>query len=218
MRKTTVVVMSATAVLLQLTFSNCGRMGVDPELVKGTADSASLSADVPSLGSGDTNRKLLTADQIQRSFADLTGVSVFNEVTTSAFKASAAILPDDFNVRTTTSPYLVAVTNLASDYCDQSIKQSTTGAGSIDGLPFRSLPLESAVNQLDGINYKNYVQALAKRFWGRSASAEELQAFVDARAEFVAGIESNPSSPAHTRALALFVCSAMLSSFDTITF
>jgi hypothetical protein len=152
-------------------------------------------------------------EQINYSFADLTGVPVSNTQVNNTYAAVEATLPSENEVKILQSSNQVAITRLAAEYCNQLVTNGTFTAS-------RDAIFTAAIfTQLPGVVDK---QALANRttnaFWGAGIIAQsELD---DARLELIALFDDiiameaagTRNSTGTTNKAVRAVCTAALSS------
>lgn len=158
-------------------------------------------------------------EQINYTFAELTGVPVSNGSVNAAYIAVESTLPTDTEVKVLQASNQVAITRLAAEYCNQLIGNGTTsnpptaiqtnrdaifGAGSFTGAP------------LTGQNLISYVNRTTNGFWGESVVPQvELDA---ARAELmklyadIVSMDAAPTANATNIKAGKAVCTAALSS------
>lgn len=175
--------------------------GVDPVIVSKADESSRTS--------------LLTGDQLLRSMSDLTAVPVDAAITTEYQRLRAAF-GESYDLKKVTGPMLMSLTSLSGVYCNKSVaREATLAAGS--RAVYKRIDFNRPVSDVSGAVLSNTVQDLALRFWGRSASDAEVAMMTTARDEFVQAIARDANAASHTRALAVFLCTAALSSFDSLS-
>lgn len=154
---------------------------------------------------------LMTSKQMFQSMLNLTGQ--FNRKTAAQqteFLARTQSLPDVSNVASVNAPLQLASTSLAGEVCRKLIDDEKAGTRRIfTGVDFNAGP----ANQAAG--YTASVTNMAIKFWGRSPSRSEASELTTFFQDFTSGVTNNA---AETDKLYLATCSAMLASFDAITY
>lgn len=135
------------------------------------------------------------------------GVSTPSNETKSAFTAQAGKLPETGSVSQITAPAWMAIATMGSEVCNDLLTQETaTGATRriFNSVDFSKGPASIAVTTKNDV-----VRRLARNFWGRNESAQELTLIKGSLDESFSGATS-----ADTRKAMLYVCTAMLASTD----
>ncbi|MES2525748.1 MAG: hypothetical protein V4598_01620 [Bdellovibrionota bacterium] len=199
------------------TFTHC----VQNAPVGGSSTSGSSRS--PSGGTAQTPEQVLNTaqvdvglknfEQINYSFAELTGVPVSNAQVSAAYTAVEATLPSENEVKVLQSSNQVAITRLAAEYCNQLVTNGTFSASrdAIFGTPVFTLAPNNAM--LDKVAIVNRT---TNAFWGAGiipqaeldvARLELLNLFDD-----IVMMDATPNVAATTSKAVRAVCTAALSS------
>ena len=227
--RNSVLRMVATATVLAATligFQNCsgGFSSLAPNL-----NPASASNNLPSLPlmpGGEENYApspptnsyaLLSSDQVLRSMMSVTGTGPAPNVN-QEYSRQSPVLATDFKLSSVTPPMMIAITNLASAFCINELNIEKA-------LPAAQRRFYGAVDFGQGVGavtdaiFTQTAGQLAQSFWGRSLSTVETGILLDGRNDFISGFAANDlSSRLNTQNLMVYTCSAMLASFDAISF
>lgn len=157
---------------------------------------------------------LQNTGQVFESMAALTGQSFnISAAQRSEYDARTGALSQTDKLSDISAPLQLGATSLAGEFCNGVItRESAAGAVRkfFNGVNFGA---NLAGNSL--ASYSSSTQIMAQTFWGRSLTAEEQQILNAYYNDFVA---SAGTANAQTRNLYLATCSAMLASFDAMTY
>ncbi len=210
---------------LALAYQNCGsKHAMTPdELASLAADSASRTPDssLPDGGVGPTtvkpgeiNAKLQLGNQLMKSLSALTGVPFTTAAVVTEYNLRAPVMAGSFDPQAVTSPLMIAVTDLASVYCNTIITTEQAQAAAARRL-FGALDFNAAMS---AASYDTMVKNLAQKFYARDLSPAELSTMQTNNTAFQTGFAANVAAGTRTRTTALYACTAMLSVFDVLTF
>ncbi len=162
---------------------------------------------------------LLSADQVFKSMASVTGVTP-DATITNEFNSVSNVLGSGYDLRLMTSPMMIGSANLASRFCNATIAGPMTKGRFYPGIDFsKGVESVGGVPLLTDEAFQASVEQLSQAFWGRMPSSEESQILYEAKEEFL--MEYSPmekqSADSSTK-LMLFTCTAMLVSFDAMSF
>ncbi len=116
------------------------------------------------------------------------------------------------------APLILGATSLASAVCNGLVEKERVLTDMNARVFYKNVNFNQAVSSIPAATYDSVVQSFAFEFWGRSLDAEELKAFQDARVEFTTNITAGQqNNTAQTRGLAVMICTAALSSFESIS-
>lgn len=162
---------------------------------------------------------LLTGEQLLKSMASTTGVEITPQISTEYSKASSTFAGST-DLKVMTSSMMINATNLASQFCSESLTQTTVKGKLYSEIDFSKGILGSDGSPiLDDDKYEQAVESLGRSFWGRSPSSEEKAIIYEAKNEFVNEFsDTEKKDPTATQKLMLFTCTALLVSFDAISF
>lgn len=163
---------------------------------------------------GDPSSKLQLGDQVMRSLSALTGVPVTNGAVVTEYNLRAPSMAGSMDPSSVTSPLMVAVTDLASVYCNTIITteqaQTATARRLFGAVDFTLTPTAASYNTL--------VTNLAQKFWGRAITPGELAILTTNFTTLQSQFAANVAAATKARTTALFACTAMLSVYDVLTF
>lgn len=180
----------------------------------------SQSGDHSSSGSGQNITEnpyaLLSAEQVLKSFSSITGTPISNTIQ-SEYNTRGTILSEGYDLKLVTAPMLIAVANLGSQFCLDTISRevglSAANRKFFSSINFSRGPFEITQEQLE-----QSIKSMSLHFWSREPRDYELQVIKEGVSEFLSLIEEDQrNSNTQTRNTLLFTCTAMISAFDTLT-
>lgn len=208
------------AVLCSVVGFNCGRFG--GRSGGGSASTASVT-ETPDV---ELPIALLSAEQILKAMIAVTGIESADnpddpadDLILSTYAQRSGSLPAGQDLRLMTAPMMVSVANLASAVCAKMVDREITVPDGNAGvrLFFREVAFSQGPAAITDEAARLAATRMARNFWRRDITAAELTLIADTmRGEFLTGV--NGSASAETRAFALGMCTAMLSSLDTIVY
>ncbi len=199
------------ALAMTLVYQNCSRLS--------SSQSSSQSSWVEESEVNVTSvpYALLSSEQVLRSMASVTDTPV-NGTITNEYNRGQSVLAGGFDLKMVTSPMLMATTNLASTFCNETLNKEI--ARPVDQRKlFRNIDFTKSAFVLTDANYQSTLQFLSSAFWGRALSENELEILLSAKGEFMTPLtDAEQKQTASSKNLMLYTCTAMLSSFDSISF
>jgi hypothetical protein len=202
-------------IAVSFTFQNCGQtpfgsMGFELR---------EMNSDGGDTGDVTVPFALLSADQVFKSMASVTGIAPDAAITTE-YNSVSNVLSSGYDLRLLTSPMMIGSANLASRFCNATIAGTTAKERFYSGIDFtKGIENNSGAQLLSEEAYQSSVEKMGQAFWGRMPSSEEFQIISEAKSEFLA--EYTPAerqSADSSTKLMLFTCTAMLVSFDAMSF
>ncbi len=162
---------------------------------------------------------LLTGEQLLKSMASTTGVELTAPIT-NEYNKSSSTFAGTTDLKVMTSSMMINAANLASQFCSESISQTTVKDKLYSTIDFsKGILATDGSAVLDDTKYGQAVDSLSRSFWGRSPSSEERAIIYEAKNEFVNEFtDTEMKDPSATQKLMLFTCTALLVSFDAISF
>lgn len=214
-RSSLVLSFTVLMVFVSAVFNNCAKSGfqVDGRTVASSLDSTS-SIDSMSV-SDAVNTSMLTADQLLRSMSSLTGVPVDSAVNAEYARLRSAF-GETFSLHKVTAPMLLSLTSLAGVFCARAVDREAALPSDQRKL-FKYVNFAAPVSSFNNEAYTDAVNGLALRFWSRQPKASESSLIRNSRDAFVQGISGTISDVKYTKHLAVYLCTATLSSFDSFS-
>jgi hypothetical protein len=114
------------------------------------------------------------------------------------------------------APLFIGSARLASVFCNKSLMSEKAMAATSRRL-FRSIDFNQAVDALPESSMMQNWNAMARIFWARDLSEAEAASLTAYRSQYLQSITGSDNKVFLTQELSLGVCTAMLSSFDSIT-
>lgn len=171
----------------------------------------------PTAGKVNLPYALMSANQMLTSM--LNAVNVNPDANTKAeFGSRFAMLPDGNELELTNAPFLLSATSIAGSVCLEAYEKERRQAEA-DRVVYKHALGAGTPSALTDAQFNATVRTMARMFWGRNETAEELKALQQFRMEFV----SDPANSALTaygywKIFISALCGAMLSSIDAITY
>lgn len=204
---------------------NCGRSGFQTteELSSG------MGFESPNIPVG-----LLNSEQIYKSMLQMTGVSApqsedaassgpaadpgdrlraIDREILAVFANRQGSLPSQVDVRNTTSPMMIAVTDLSLSVCSKLVHTEQMGSPRF----FENWSFAPGASAVGPAQISSSAQAMARSYWGRDLSDEETQILQEVLlGEFQNGLPSDIGE--RNRQVAVGLCAAQLSSFEALVY
>lgn len=160
---------------------------------------------------------LLSAEQILKSMSSVTDVGI-NGPIMNEYNARNTVLATNNDLRQSTAPMMIAISNLAGTFCEETLNREVSSAASSRKL-YPNVNFTSGIGAVTDAQYVDSLNKLGQSFWGRAPASAEVANLQAAKAEFNTALTAaERSQAASTRNLMLFTCTAMLASFDSFTF
>lgn len=160
---------------------------------------------------------LLTGDQIVRSMYSVTALPPSNLVT-KEYELRNSSFASNYELKSITPPMLIGITNLASVFCSETLTSEVAMTANQRKL-FNSIDFTNSLSAMSADNYLTTLDKMAVQFWGRSMTPAEQDILIDGRTDFMSSMNAKElADKAQTQQFMKYTCSAMLSSFDAISF
>lgn len=196
-----------------LSFQNCsqspfGKLGFEVQDSNDNSESFDSVADKPTVPYA-----LLSGEQMFKSMISVTGVSPTTQIN-DEYSGVAGVFATSNDIRQTTSAMMIGAANLASRFCSESAIQTSVKDNLFPGIDFGKSSME-----ITDQAFQDSVQRMGQAFWGRMPSSDEMAIIYDAKSEFLSEYsDSERQAVDSSSKLMLFTCTAMLVSFDAISF
>ena len=83
---------------------------------------------------------------------------------------------------------------------------------------YKDIDFTKGIGNISDANFTAVIQNIAAKFWSRAPTAEEVGLFQTFRGEFTAELAMNERNSSNkTRALWLGICTAMLTSYESLS-
>jgi hypothetical protein len=162
--------------------------------------------------SGVRTAAVVNAIAYLESLVAMAGVQP-SAATIAAFNANKDNLPDTNSVMNISAPGLLAYTSVGSELC-KDLVDSEIPIG-VANRRFFQFDLSGGAAVVTDAVIANMTRRLARNFWQRNETAEELSAINAAVREMMAAAQLANSGSVANKA-ALFTCTAMISSLSAI--
>lgn len=200
---------------LPLMYNACGQTPFGPMGFQ--LDQASLDMGLREENISKNPYALLSAEQVLKSFSSVTKVAI-NGPIMNEYNARNTILSPNNDLKQSTAPMLVAISNLAGQFCEETLNQEV-GMAAASRRFYNNVDFSRNIASVGDAQFVDAVNRLGLSFWGRAPGADELSLLQAARTEFLNALNTTErNATASSRNLMLFTCTGMLASFDSYTF
>ncbi len=152
--------------------------------------------------------------QVFSSFANVTGQNLLiSNTQLQEYDARTGALSQTDKLSDVNAPLQLAATSLAGEFCSGLIARES--AGGATRKYFNGVNFGGTLAQNNATSFASSISAMAQGFWGRAIKPEEESILNAYYTDFVG---TAGTAAAQTRNLYLSTCSAMLASFDTLTY
>lgn len=210
--------------LLAIGFNNCARMdfnggSADQSSLGPSTQGANVSASSSNNSSGSANPyALLSAEQTLASMLKVTGINTATNAILTEYNLRYGGLAAGSSLDLANSPLMLGSTSLAGEICNTMITKEA-GLGAADRTFFGDVNFGMGPVSVSDDAFAKSVRGMARSFWGRNENSSELLLFSDFKKQFIDLLDANArNTGASTTSLWTGVCSAMLSSIDTLSY
>ena len=206
------------SVVIFFGFNNCARYGQlnTPE----EYGNASLGSNAEELNSEKLGLPvaLLSAEQTLSSMMKLANVTTPTTALLNEYNVRYGALAAGGDLSMANSPLMLGSTSLAGEVCNNMLTQETAQAATARNF-FGSINFAAGVSSVTDAEYNTSIRGMARQFWGRSETAEELSMLQGYKTEFINALAATlRTQAASSKNLMLATCAAMLSSIDAISY
>jgi hypothetical protein len=165
-----------------------------------------------------TEYSLLAAQQLFSSMLKVTDQVTPSNAQLTVFNTTVRLLAASQDLDLVNGPMVISTSNLAGSVCDGLLtRESATAAANRKFFP--SIDFTRGPASLTSDQFLDAADSMAVSFWGHSLSMQEAQALETFRIEFMGTLSQTETGQGQsTREMILGSCTAMLSSFDFITY
>ncbi len=198
---------------LMMGFQNCA---------PGTLSTSSTSSSIFSVGDGSmdstSNDKIAYqvnySENILTSMLTVTGVPA-SRTTMNSYSDKKTKISETGLATAITAPMWLAVTNLAGDVCEDLVTQEAALTAP-DRSFFGQVDFAQGPSKVSAAIQNDVVRRMARAFWGRNETAQELSLIKSAvSSSFSASASGTTDNGTMTQNEMLFFCSGMLASLDS---
>ncbi|MCK6599726.1 MAG: hypothetical protein L6Q37_15275 [Bdellovibrionaceae bacterium] len=204
-------IMSLTAVALVIFGNGCSEGGFVPSesVAQSPTQDDSLQCKSPTeieVIPGAKTASLVGASEVLKQLTNCVGLETYSDATKKVYDDKKGSISTYGAANSITPPMMMAITSIAGEVCSDLIdKEISQGSRIFTGMDLSSSTLPS--NSQIG----NAISNLALSCWRGNESNEEKAALLDMVNQSVASSETGAA-----RKAALLVCTAMLSSLDSL--
>jgi hypothetical protein len=202
-------------------FNNCARYGQlsNNESTSGSSDLGS-STPVEEVNSEKLGMPiaLLSAEQTLSSMMKLANVATPSAALLTEYNGRYGSLAAGNDLGMANGPLMLGSTSLAGEVCNTMLTAEKAAADTARNF-YGGVNFTTGVSSVTDAQFNTSVRSMARQFWGRSETAEELTLMQTYKTEFINALAANlRTQAASTSNLMLASCAAMLSSVDAISY
>ncbi|MEQ1876392.1 MAG: hypothetical protein ABL958_07085 [Bdellovibrionia bacterium] len=160
---------------------------------------------------GVRTASILSANRLLASFVQVAGVNTPTADTVNSYNRYKTTLSLDGSANSPTPPMLMAISNVAAEVCDDLVAQEKALVAANRRI-FNSVNFATGPAQINAAVISDTVRRMARSFWGRNETAEELTALTTGINEAKQG----QTAVAQTDIALIYACTGMLSSLSAI--
>lgn len=196
-------------------FNNCARYG---QLKEESADFASLGESVDSEQLG-LPYALLSAEQTLSSMMKVTNVTTLSPAIKTEYTGRYSALAAGNDLGMANAPLMLGSTSLAGEVCNSLLSQEKALTDPTARNFFESINFTLGVSGLSESSFNAVIRGMARSFWGRHETLEELTLMQEYKLDFMKALpEADLVKPASLNNFLTATCAAMLSSVDAISY
>lgn len=205
--------------VITVSFNNCGRYGE----LQGSGDYSSNSASSEPEATTDSEAlgipyALLSAEQTMASMLRVSNVSTVSTALSTEYTNRYGSLAAGNDLSMANGPLMLGATSLAGEVCNSVLTTEKAQAATARSF-FGSVNFTTGVSSVTNDQFNASVRGMARSYWGRNETAEELALLQSFKGEFITALAANArTQAASTSNLMLATCAAMLSSFDALSY
>lgn len=203
-----------------LSFNNCGRYGALEESSQGSTSLGSLGSLNEELSSEKLGLPvaLLSAEQTLASMMRVTNQTTTSTTLATEYRNRYGALAAGNDLNLVNSPLMLGSTSLAGEVCNSLLAQEKSLTDTTRVF-FNGINFAAGVSTLSDAAFNGAIRGMARSFWGRHETAEELGLLQLYKTEFSDALSDTVrTQAASTSNLMLGTCAAMLSSLDAISY
>lgn len=208
-----------------LGFNNCGRFGGGIDGGTGLDGYVNLSSNAPPKEGSAVDSQalglpyaLLSAEQILFTMTEVTNTTALSGRMMEEYNNRYGSFPSGNDVSMANGPMLLGATSLAGEVCNNVVTNEKNQVVAQRAF-FGSIDFTKGISSVDDSSFSTAVRGMARSFWGRNETSEELNMAMGFKTEFLGNIAAGSrNDPNTTSGLMMSTCAAMLSSVDTMTY
>ncbi len=201
--------------LLVVGFNNCGQSNFESSLDLSSLGIQNDEMDSEKLG---LPYALLSAEQTLNSMLSVTNVGTANTAIINEYNTRYGALAGGNDLSMANSPVMLGSTSLAGEVCNSLVTAEKAATAETRNF-FGSVDFAVSVGSITDSGFNSSVRGMARSFWGRNETADELSFLQEYKLEFIAALTGTAlTQVASTSNLITATCAAMLSSLDAISY
>lgn len=189
------------------------------EAVSASSDLSSFDVTPGSFDKPVSPYALMTSEQTFQSMLNVTGQTASRTpAQVNEYNLRTSSMSDNDSLATINAPLTMATTSLAGEVCNGLLAREKALA-SANRKFFSGIDFTKGVSQNSADAYAAAASSMGQAFYGRSLASAEQQVLIAFYSEFVGSLTAAQlTAAAQTNNLYLSLCTAMLSSFDSINY
>jgi hypothetical protein len=216
-----ILVLVPVSGFIALGFNNCSRMGQLGSPSGGDSFASVSGEDVQDSQALGLPIALLSAEQTLSSMMKVTNTNTASQATLNEYNTRYGALAAGNDLNMANGPLMLGSTSLAGEICNNMVTQEMAIpiAMATTRNFYGSVDFTKGVTSLTDTNYSIAIRAMARSFWGRAETTDELASLMTFKQEFIDALAANVRTQgASTKNLITATCAGMLSSVDAITY
>jgi hypothetical protein len=162
---------------------------------------------------------LLSAEQTLSSMMKVTNIMTASAALKNEYNIRYGALAAGNDFSMVNGPLMLGSTSLAGEVCNSLLKQEKAITEATARSFFGSINFASGVSSLTDSDFNATVRGMARSFWGRNETTEELTLLQQYKVDFIDALaEKERTTAVSTSNLVIASCAAMLSSIDAISY
>lgn len=204
------ILMAPVALLFSIGF-NCAASKM---VAIGTSSSESSSVSKAE----DLPFALLNAEQALASMLNVTGQAQPSQAVRNEYTIRNSSFSVDSYLSSMNAPMLLSATSLAGEVCNSLVTQERAQAANVRVF-FPDVNFAAGPSQIQAAQYASTLDRFSRKVWGRALASDESEFFSTFYNEYLESLTAaERGQGAKTSSFYMAVCSAMLSSFESLTF
>ena len=164
---------------------------------------------------------LVYANQVLNNMLSVTNVKTPSQETLNFYEDNKANISEFGAADSLNAPMIMTIMGLGAEVCHDLILQEISPANPRN--IFNSIDFSLAPGAIDDASLSETVRHMARSFWGRNETPEELDVILQSVREAMSdpktsliGPETSLIGPEGTKGLIIYICSGMLTSIDAL--
>ena len=160
---------------------------------------------------GAKTTSLVYANQVLHNMLSVTRVQTPSPATLDFYEKNKINISEFGSANSLTAPMILAIMGLGTEVCNDLITQERDPSHSRN--IFNAVNFSTSPQDIDESTLSDVIRRMARSFWGRNETSEELSMIIDSIHEVIESPTTGLTDPEGAKGMMIYICGGMLTSY-----